>query len=205
MSACELMTELWPHKVRTKIVGTTFEGRQDILDQCRRQNVKNLRLLPEPMNKYDPYAVAVVAEIRDADGSQKTVQLGYLSNSERVCSDCGQIVGGSYFEKSKTIQCPRCCKGFGYDDRVIISGPDGEPAIECPRCGSDVELHANKLVVCPSCRGTDFGRAGLATRFARALAAGVQYEVIVTDYTGGELGPGGKIKTLGSNIIIRRR
>lgn len=205
MSACELMVELWPKKVRTKIVGTTFENRQDVLAKCREQNIRQLRLVPEPTNKYDPFAVAVVADIRDSNSKSETLQLGYLSNCDRVCSDCGQVVGGSYFENSKTLQCPMCCKVFGTGDTVITQGADGEPVIECPRCGFEVDLDAHKLVICPRCKGADFGRAGLATRFFRAIAAGQNYEVIVTDYTGGDIGPGGRKKTLGCNIIIRRR
>lgn len=204
MNQSAMLCELWPLKVNTKIVGTTFEGRQELLAECRRQGVKQLKLVPDPMNKYDPCAVGVETEIQDNDGRPKTIRLGFLSNSDRVCSDCGKVVGGALFEKSKTVQCPSCCKGFGYDDRVIYQGTDGETAIECPRCGNDVDLHANKLVVCPSCGGTDFGRAGLATRFFRALAAGVQYRVCVADYTGGDIGPDGKRKSLGCNIRIER-
>lgn len=204
MNVCEMASELWPLKVRTKIVGTSFEGRQDLLAECRRQGVRQLKLVPDPMNKYDPCAVGIEAEILDVEGKPKNIRLGFLSNSDRVCSDCGQVVGGAYFEKSRTISCPSCCKGFGFEDRVITQGADGDPVIECPRCGNDVELHANKLVVCPSCKGTDFGRAGLATRFFRALAAGIKYEVRVIDYTGGDIGSNGKKKSLGCNIRIEK-
>lgn len=196
--------DFFPKKINTKIVGTTFEGRQLFLAECRKQGIRKLNLIPDPLNKYDSYAVAVEAQIRRPSGTTKTVRLGYISNSDRVCSDCGTMVGGSAFERSKTIQCPGCGYAFGFDDNVIISGPDGDAAIICPQCGNDVELHANKLVVCPKCGGTDFGRAGLATRLFRAIAAGISYTVRVEDYTGGDVGPGGKVKTLGCNIRIER-
>ena len=123
-SSSATLCDLWPGKVNTKIVGTTFEGRQELLAQCRRQGVRELRLVPDPMNRYDPCAVGIEAEIRDSDGNLKTVRLGFLSNSDRVCSDCGKVVGGALFERSRTISCPNCCKGFGFDDRVL-TGPTG--------------------------------------------------------------------------------
>lgn len=204
MNTSTTLCDLWPAKVRTKIVGTTFEGRQELLAQCRRQNIRKLKLVPDPMNKYDPCAVAVEADILDERETPKTIRLGYLSNSDRVCSDCGKVVGGMMFEHSQTIQCPHCCKTFGMDDRVISQGPDGTTVLECPRCGTDIDFHACKMVICPNCKGADFGRSGLATRFFRALAAGVTYEVFVADYTGGETGSDGRRKSLGCNIRIER-
>jgi len=198
------LTELWPKRVNTKIVGTTFEGRQQLLSECRKQGVRELKLVPDPMNKFDPCAVGVEAQIFDTDGNPRTIRLGFLSNSDRVCSDCGTMVGGSLFERSKTIQCPSCGCAFGFDDKVLISNSDGELALECPRCSDEVELHANKLAICPRCGGIDFGRAGLATRIFRAIAAGVEYQVRIEDYTGGELRRDGERKSLGCNIRIER-
>lgn len=196
--------ETWPGTVRTKIVGTTFEGRQDILAECRHQGIERLELIPEPRNRYDPCAIAVCARLRHGNTGTRLVQLGYLSNSERVCSDCGNLVGGSLFERSRKLRCPECSAFFGYDDPVVVAGSDGASCMECPACGCSSDLSLAKVVICPRCGGIDFGRGGLATRMSRALAAGIVYTVRALDYTGGDSGPDGKQKSMGCNIVVER-
>jgi len=204
MNPTATATGMWPKRVNTKIVGTTFEGRQELLAECRKQDIRELELVRDPMNRYDPNAIGVEARITDESGNPMTIRLGFLSNSDRVCSDCGRLVGGALFEKSRRLRCPDCDFEFGYDDPVVSRGPDGVAMMLCPQCGEDVELGLAKIVSCPGCSGTDFGRGGLATRLSRALAAGVRYRARVEDFTGGEIGSDGKVKSLGCNIRIDR-
>lgn len=189
----------YPRRVHTKIVGTTFEGRQDLLAECKLQGVTELRLVPDPHNRFDCNAIAIEANITDRNDSTQTVRLGYLSNSDRVCSDCGQLVGAGLFDRSRTLRCGECDHVFGYSDPVVGRRNSGETFVSCPKCGDTVDMELAKLVICPGCGGSDFGRGGLATRFSRALAAGVQYRVRVMEYTGRENG-----KSLGCNIAIQR-
>lgn len=199
-----VLEEMWPRKCHTKIVGTTFEGRQEILATCRDQGVTELELVRDPLNRYDPHAVAIMANIRDVQGQAKSVQLGFLSNGDRICYDCGAVVGALLFKQSRRLRCPECSVEFGYDDPVVSRGPNGTAVMLCPGCGEDVELDLAKVVVCPSCSGTDYGRGGLATRFSRTLAAGIRYRVQVMEYTGGEIGRDGRARSMGCNIRIEK-
>ncbi len=56
----------------TKVAGVTFEGRQEILERCRRD--MPCRLEPEPTNKYDPNAIKVMV----ATGPGVVEQVGYV-------------------------------------------------------------------------------------------------------------------------------
>jgi Zn-finger nucleic acid-binding protein len=188
-------TSAFPRRVHTKIVGITFEGRQEILAECKRQDVSVLHLVPDPTNRYDSLAVGIEADIIDGSGAATTVRLGYVSNSDHVCSDCGAIVGNSMFQNSKTARCPEC-------ETLYNLGANIPEHTICPACNTTVETAISKVVICPRCGGVDFGRGGLATRILRAITAGVTYRATVMEYTGGEPGPGGKIKTMGCNILL---
>lgn len=204
MNPTATMPDTFPKRFNTKVVGTTFEGRQQLLAECRRQDIRDLELVPDPTNRYDSHAVAVEARMVSDSGRAVTVRLGFLSNSDRVCSDCGKLVGAALFEKSRQLRCPECDFEFGYDDPVVTRGPSGISQMLCPRCGEDVELGLAKVVSCPGCGGTDFGRGGLATRLSRALAAGIHYRAWVEDYTGGDSTSDGRQRSLGCNIRIER-
>lgn len=199
MNAIATITDTWPRRVHSKIVGTTFEGRQEILARCKQLGIQRLELIREPENRYDTHAVAVEAQV-----GRHHLKLGYLTNSDRLCCDCGNLVGGSLFDRSRTLRCGECGHCFGYSDPVITRRGNGESMIECPSCGSSVDLWSAKVVPCPNCGGIEYGRGGLATRLSRAMAAGFNYEVRVMEYTGGDLGPDGKSKSLGCNIRIER-
>lgn len=189
-----------PKKVHTKIVGVTFEGRQEVLRECQRLGVQRLELVLEPDNQYDENAVAVEARV-----GAKRLKLGYVTNSDRLCFDCGNLVGGSLFQRSRTFFCEACDSVFGFDDPAVSVGSDGESVIECPKCSAPVDFSNSRVVRCPSCGGTDFGRGGLATRLSRAIASGVVYDARVMEFTGGEAGPDGRTKSIGCNILIHRR
>lgn len=60
---------------RSKIVGTTFENRQDILAHL--EGSESLRVRREPENKYDPRAVAVDANIKG-----KWYPVGYIAKDK---------------------------------------------------------------------------------------------------------------------------
>lgn len=190
MSQTMAATSAWPRRVHTKIVGTTFEGRQDLLAECKRLGITGLRLVPDPANRYDPYAVGVEAEVNNGNGNKTIMRLGFLSNSDHVCSDCGGIVGNAMFQNSKIVRCGECETMFN------IGAIPGERTI-CPACGYSFETAICKVVTCPRCGGTDFGRGGLATRIFRAMTAGMNYRATVMEYTGGSQG-----KSIGCNILL---
>lgn len=204
MQAQAVLEDTWPKRCHTKIVGCTFEGRQDILTTCRDQGVTELELVRDPLNRYDSHAVAIIATIKDEQGQAKSVRLGFLSNSDRICCDCGAVVGATLFKQSHRLRCPECSEDFTIDTPVVTKNPDGTTAMLCPGCGESVELDLAKVVSCPHCGGTDYGRGGLATRFSRALAAGIRYRVQVMEYTGGEIGRDGKARSMGCNIRIAK-
>lgn len=200
MNPTATIQDTWPRRVHSKIVGTTFDGRQEILAECRRLGVQRLELVREPDNRYDNHAVAVEAQV-----GRNRLRLGYLSNSDRLCHDCGNLVGGSLFDRSRTLRCQECGHVFGYTDPVVGRRDNGETFVECPKCSESVDFWNAKVVACPDCGGIEYGRGGLATRFSRALAAGIHYDVRVMEYTGGDAGSDGKLKSMGCNIVIQRR
>jgi len=64
----------------------------------------------------------VAVKLVDVHPIYAVLQFGvipFLSNSDRVCSDCGRLVGGALFEKSRRLRCPDCDFEFGYDDPVV--------------------------------------------------------------------------------------
>jgi hypothetical protein len=87
----------------TKIVGVTFEGRQQVIQVLERLKVTNkeamqLFLKREPDNKYDPFAIAVFAKYYDeAFMSEITRQIGYLK-SELAVILSGDMDKGYSFE-----------------------------------------------------------------------------------------------------------
>jgi single-stranded-DNA-specific exonuclease len=65
--------------MRTRVAGVTFEGRQEIIKQCKVGD--RIWLEPEPDNQYDPNAVKVMVET-----SLMQEVIGYIPRreSERV-------------------------------------------------------------------------------------------------------------------------
>ena len=191
--------EAWPRRLHTKIVGTTFEGRQSLLTECKRQGIADIRLVRDPSNRYDPFAIAVEADLNQEDGGIKSVQLGFLSNSEHFCADCGAIVGNALFHNSRKIRCRECGMVFK------LGQDNSHTACPNPSCRTAVEVASSKVVICPRCGGVDFGRGGLATRISRAMASGVEYRASVTEYTGGDGYAGGQQqRSMGCNVLIER-
>lgn len=64
----------------TKIVGVTFEGRQEVIKKCCKED-DSLMLVRERDNKYDANAVAVYADTSDYldEGHKLSSQIGYLN------------------------------------------------------------------------------------------------------------------------------
>ena len=95
----------------SKIVGVTFEGRQDVINQMFGN--EQLRFRREPENEYDPNAVAVDALVQAGADQERWLPIGYIArdkNSElaelltdgRYASiSVASITGGEYNVKTK--------------------------------------------------------------------------------------------------------
>lgn len=185
-----------PTTINTKIVGTTFEGRQAKLARCQELGIQTLYLRRDYANPYDPEAVAVEAHLVDSAGNiSEVVQLGYLSNSDRMCLVCGKMMDGLAFSKTKTVKCPECNK---------LSLSDGSGSSTCPECSTVFKTENAKTIVCPTCYSTDWVRDGLASVVSRVISSGVNYRVRVLDYTGGTVDDKGKTKSRGCNIRLEQ-
>lgn len=113
----------------SKIVGTTFENRQDILAHL--EGSENLRVRREPENQYDPRAVAV-----DVDIKGKWYPVGYIAKDKNKdiaeALDAGreveikisEVTGG---DKGKNLGMNICLK-YEKDDPEPISNATNDPA-----------------------------------------------------------------------------
>lgn len=190
-----------PKKLYTKVVGTTFENRQKLLDAAKSQNIVYLELEAETTNPYDQFAVAIYAQLY-ANGGFHRSKLGFLSNQERVCFNCGLVVGNGLFQESNKVSCPNCCNTFDFSPGDVIHEEDSMRVVQCKSCNFLFDVNAAKVISCPNCQGEDFGRAGLATVISRALQSNAKYTVIVTEFTGGDTDSKGNPKSLGCNIQL---
>lgn len=180
----------------TKIVGTTFEGRQGLLKAAAEHDIRLLKLVRDPDNPYDPNAVAVEAPVYKDGVEVQSVRLGFISNSDRMCIVCGKMVDGLAFSRTRTVKCPRCGNVSQYTTKGMMT---------CPSCKDTFDTDAAKTVTCPTCLGDEWVRDGLATLVARAMDEGIEYQCRVLEYTGGETDPKtGKTKTRGCNIQIEQ-
>lgn len=113
----------------SKIVGTTFENRQDILAHL--EGNESLRVRREPENQYDPRAVAV-----DVDIKGKWYPVGYIAKDKNKdiaeTLDAGreveikmsEVTGG---DKGKNLGMNICLK-YEKDDSEPISDATNDPA-----------------------------------------------------------------------------
>ena len=113
---------------RSKIVGTTFENRQDILAHL--EGSESLRVRREPENQYDPRAVAV-----DVDIKGKWYPVGYIAKDKNKdiaeALDAGreveikisEVTGG---DKGKNLGMNICLK-YEKDDLEPISDATNDP------------------------------------------------------------------------------
>ena len=189
----------YPKKIMTKIVGTSFEGRQKILEKAEQHDIKILDLVPDGNNPShgDPYAIAIEAPVYRRGIKVKSVRLGYVSNSDRMCSVCSRMMDGPAFFRSMTVKCPECG----------VSQPFGDTSDThtCTSCATVMDVRPNKTVTCPTCGGEDWARDGLATLITASMRAGNIYSCTVQEYTGGDINPRtGKKKSLGCNIVIEQ-
>lgn len=112
----------------SKIVGTTFENRQDILAHL--EGSESLRVRREPENQYDPRAVAV-----DVDIKGKWYPVGYIAKDKNKdiaeALDAGreveikisEVTGG---DKGKNLGMNICLK-YGKDEQEPISDSTNDP------------------------------------------------------------------------------
>lgn len=91
-----------PTKFFTKVVGTTFEGRQAYIKLAKEAGVTQVNLRREPTNPYDGFAIA--ADVILPTGEE--LQLGYISNKERECNKCGKITPAP--RPNREPVCPIC-------------------------------------------------------------------------------------------------
>lgn len=112
----------------SKIVGTTFENRQDILAHL--EGNESLRVRREPENQYDPRAVAV-----DVDIKGKWYPVGYIAKDKNKdiaeALDAGRDVeiklsGVTGGDKGKNLGMNICLK-YEKDDPEPISGSTNDP------------------------------------------------------------------------------
>lgn len=143
-----------PGNFHTKLVGTTFEGRQEAIARCRNMRVKNIKLTREPFNRWDDNAIAVEATFRNEQGDLETIQLGYIANAESACRSCGkeyqrppracQICGGTEFRRVglATQMAKAMSDGIGYKAQVTqYTGG------EAGRSSLGVNIHIERLEV----------------------------------------------------------
>jgi HIRAN domain-containing protein len=106
-----------------KVSGVTFDNRQDII--AKLSGKEPCRIQPEPSNKYDPHALAVLVAMPDGT----IAHVGYVPKSlaaqvspwlegEAVMSRILEIVGGFETEDGDTA-------AFGL--RIAIDLPDDKP------------------------------------------------------------------------------
>ena len=93
--------------VMIHVVGTSFEGRQKLLELvergCSVQNTPPCKLVREPGNKYDPHAVGVYVTINDGYEIQ-TLHVGYLPKEYEI--PCRATNGRFVIEKGSTVKRP---------------------------------------------------------------------------------------------------
>lgn len=223
----------FPVKVKTKIVGTTFENRQAILRACKARNIQLLEVVHDSQNPVDPFAVALEATFRGwvttcadcgkslmgpqkqdkcsacasenvvCNEQDKVLRLGYLSNSERTCM--GSLQDGT--------PCGYVVDGGTWSrSRTYICDKcntvqnvrESGEAFTCSSCGQECGKSECRTVICVKCGNANWARTGLAVQFATAMANGLKYVARVQEYTGGDLDANGRPKTLGCNIIVER-
>lgn len=103
-----------PETVRTKVVGVTMgpkangrAARQVYLEKMKSENVRALELVREPTNEYDPNAIKVMSRI-----AGMRIHLGYIKNSNRICSGCGREYEKTPAQPGIPLaeqqQCPEC-------------------------------------------------------------------------------------------------
>lgn len=106
----------------TKVVGVTFEGRQNLIAQLKGN--EPCRISPEPSNKYDPNALAVHVAYNGG-----VLHIGYVSKElaaqiaphlegEALMVKIAEITGGFEFESGETAS-------YGVRLRIELPGLDG--------------------------------------------------------------------------------
>lgn len=85
-----------------KVHGVTFEGRQKYLHKLfRRSDTCTVRLIPEPKNAYDRFAIGVWADVPKTVGEPVLSKIGYLKGGlggEQVRLPEGLTYGGAISE-----------------------------------------------------------------------------------------------------------
>ncbi|MHB1455322.1 MAG: hypothetical protein ACYC0V_00245 [Armatimonadota bacterium] len=186
----------YPKKIMTKIVGTSFDGRQRLLEKAELHDIRVLDLVPDGNNPShgDPNAIAVEAPVYKNGIKVRSVRLGFISNADRTCIVCGKMVDGQTFTRSKSVKCPECS---------MVQPCESNETHTCTGCGSIIDVYKNKTATCPTCASEEWARDGLATLLTEAMRAGNIYTCRVQEYTGGDINERtGKKKSLGCNIVI---
>lgn len=197
-------------KSPTKLVGTTFQGRQELLRRLKEEQLQTATLEREPTNPYDPDAILVTVVFRD--GTKAAV--GHIQNSDRKClgtlangKECGAIIEGGAVNKSRTVKCPGCSTMPFTADKdnttVVLEGTDKVKYTTCPNCGTTFKFNMHNVYV-HSCGCSEQARVGLASTICRAMEAGRAFTVRILEVTGGDIGEDGKQRSFGCNIFVEK-
>jgi hypothetical protein len=192
----------------TRLVGVTFNGRQELLRRTKEEGIQTASLIREPKNPCDPDAV--LCAVTFLDGS--VGYIGHIQNSDRLClgtlpngQECGTLIDGNMVTRSRTCICPNCGQMFSANNSNTELRMSGEASIKwttCSSCGTTFELSRNNAYV-HTCGSYTQARAGLASALCRGIEAGCAYKCRILEVTGGEV-VDGKQRTLGCNVFIEK-
>ena len=122
------------------IAGTTFEGRQSLLNKVaahinagaeyNRTN-DNIRFVPEPDNKHDKHAIRIdMATKWDGTNFTDMKSVGYVPR--RYCHSCGKLIPAKEYNSQECTNCQTNLRGFEssylnlYLSRAFFQTPIGE-------------------------------------------------------------------------------
>jgi predicted metal-binding protein len=192
----------------TKLVGTSFSGRQELLARAKAEKLLTLILEREPTNLFDTDAITATVTFRDGT---KAI-LGHIQNGDRKClgllpngKDCGAIIEGGVVNRSMTVQCPGCSFLFSADRNTQDTVKEGLDVVKyttCPKCSTRFRHNQHNIYVC-KCGCYQQQRIGLASELCRDMEQGIAYKARILEVTGGDT-VNGKKRSFGCNIWIEK-
>jgi hypothetical protein len=194
-------------KTISKLVGTSFGGRQALLARVKQENLEDIILTREPSNQYDPEAIQASVTFRDGS----TEVIGHIQNSDRLClgtlkngQACGAVIEGSIVSKSRNVACPGCGLLFladKFNTVIKMEGQDKVKWTKCSACHTQFRFNKHNVYI-HSCGCYQQVRCGLASALCRGVEEGIVYTARILEITGGDVGEDGKLHSYGCNIRI---